>query len=767
MHDRRWKWRPSKKRPGRSQQGVEMKVLMPSPRVRGALMAGAATVALLAGGRAHAQASGAAASQDATTVGELVVTATKREERLRDVPVAASVISSDIIEKRGIVADPGQLLQANPGVRFNNPGSPETSELSIRGSGTARATSADSGVGLYRNGMYIGGGLQFGRTFFRADLFDLQRAEVLRGTLGALYGRNAVGGAINMISAQPVFAHTGWALVDYNPDRSATTIQAVENVPINDNWAVRFGIDSVNQYKGVFFNPVFNRYVDQYHGYVARGQVRYRNGPLDATLLVERQELLIPPVPFQITIAPSAQFPKGYSSPQYILNWDIPGQADLDAKDVIFNGSYEFNWAQLAVTAGYRDRSGDSYTDNDGFSVASLAAARAAGNPAANIDNNANQVAIDHTQIYYGEAHLSGQVEKLRWLIGGDWLRETSNFRLDRERTPTKANSSIGSSGFTTQIWTSGAVYGSVGYDVTDALNVTAELRYTKDRKRASAYGLDLGTQLPNTTPILRDGRFPNTSYNLIATYHVTPSVMTYAKVGTGYRVGGFNAANGDPRQPIPVPFSYGDEKSTTYEVGAKGNLTRQVFLSFAAYHTKVDGVLTQETNGCALGDAVCPVQPTNFVTNAGSGLVDGIELEANAVYHIAGGDFTFSGGASRQYGKFTGGPLKGIRVPQTPNWLANANLDFEHPLVGGASWFANVNYTGQWGGLQDVTLPPFHIDDRQLLDLRGGVRKDHLEVAAYVKNATDEVYAIFRLASNVRWPDDRRSYGFQIRYHW
>lgn len=94
-------------------------------------------------------------------------------------------------------------------MQFNNTGAPSTSELSIRGSGTARATSADSGLGLYRNGVFIAGGIQFGRNFFRADLFDLERVEMLRGTQGALYGRNAVGGAINMIFARPQFVESG------------------------------------------------------------------------------------------------------------------------------------------------------------------------------------------------------------------------------------------------------------------------------------------------------------------------------------------------------------------------------------------------------------------------------------------------------------------------------------------------------------------------------------------------------------------------------
>src|ERR1700754_1934869 len=102
--------------------------------LRTMLACGVATTSVLALGAGPAQAQ--SRSDEATEIGEVLVTARKREERLVDVALAASVFSGDDILQRGTIADPSALLSQVPGVQFNNVGSPTTSELSIRGSGT-------------------------------------------------------------------------------------------------------------------------------------------------------------------------------------------------------------------------------------------------------------------------------------------------------------------------------------------------------------------------------------------------------------------------------------------------------------------------------------------------------------------------------------------------------------------------------------------------------------------------------------------------------
>ena len=105
-----------------------------------------------------AEAASGPSAAEASDISELVVTARKREERLRDVPIAATALGDQQIRDLGGIPNLQSLLSNIPGVNFSNTSNQVTSEVSIRGSGTSRATAAESGVGLYRDGAYLGGG---------------------------------------------------------------------------------------------------------------------------------------------------------------------------------------------------------------------------------------------------------------------------------------------------------------------------------------------------------------------------------------------------------------------------------------------------------------------------------------------------------------------------------------------------------------------------------------------------------------------------------
>ena len=171
------------------------------------------------------------------------------------------------------------LLSNTPGVNFANTSNPTTSEVSIRGSGTSRATTAESGVGLFRNGAYIGGGTVLGRTFTDLDLFDAERIEVLRGVQGGLNGRNAEGGAVNVVSARPTGKQEGFLFATIG-SQERYEIQGVLNVPLDEHWSLRLGVDELSQASGFYRLPLLSRYADQQFRDFYRGQLNYKNGPL-------------------------------------------------------------------------------------------------------------------------------------------------------------------------------------------------------------------------------------------------------------------------------------------------------------------------------------------------------------------------------------------------------------------------------------------------------------------------------------------------------
>ncbi|HQQ09151.1 MAG TPA: TonB-dependent receptor plug domain-containing protein, partial [Novosphingobium sp.] len=140
-------------------------------------------------------------AQDAADdgLGAIVVTAQKRSENIQDVPIAISAVGSEYLESRGIDSI-DKLGTIAPNVKIERaPGSKTISQASIRGSVTINpAITWEPAVGLYLDGVYIAKAQ--GSIF---DVADLERVELLRGPQGTLYGRNALAGAINLVTRKP------------------------------------------------------------------------------------------------------------------------------------------------------------------------------------------------------------------------------------------------------------------------------------------------------------------------------------------------------------------------------------------------------------------------------------------------------------------------------------------------------------------------------------------------------------------------------------
>ena len=160
---------------------------------------------LLAGGSLLAPA--AAFAQDTASSGasarldEIIVTAQKREESLQSTPISIAVLGSEDLEKRGVASLGDFGSGAVPSLRITPvTGRPSSMNVTMRGinPGDATQISRDPTVGIYIDGVYLGRAQGLG-----AEMFDLERMEVLRGPQGTLFGRNAVGGALSMVSKRP------------------------------------------------------------------------------------------------------------------------------------------------------------------------------------------------------------------------------------------------------------------------------------------------------------------------------------------------------------------------------------------------------------------------------------------------------------------------------------------------------------------------------------------------------------------------------------
>ena len=757
--------------------------------MRRALLNFTSVLALAAGAPAlaHAQAAPAAAGspddpraqpgqispepgvRDDTEVGEVVISARKRTERLRDVPVAASVIGADTIDSRGGLTGVKDLVNNIPSVAFGDTSTPLTSEISIRGSGTSRGTSAGSGVGLYRSGAYVGGGQQGGRTFSRFDLFDISQIEALRGTQGALYGRDAVGGAINIITAKPSFTESSYVRasagnVEYGE------VETVINHVLTPKLAFRFSMDLMSQPGGFYRNDTLDAYIDAQatHGY--RAQLRYLDGPLDANLSVERAVNKYPALNLQLYIQPTANYPKGvFIEPMFSRPHNTK---DLDKDEVNqtqFSLTYGFNFGTLNLITLFRDRRSLQQFDNDLYDqgLANLVTSLGLTAPGFTIDPNGGRKNQGHTTTVNQQAYLNGVLgSKVHWLVGGEYLHIDDADTVVIQRTPTRANTSIGTSAPTSQTLESYAAYGSVTYDVTSRLGLTGQLRYTNDSKDFYANLFDLGTGVATAGRLVTGVFNPdNTSYDVTASYKFLTRWLGYVKVGSGFRAGGFNDSLGDPRQPIPVAVSFGNESTTSYELGVKGNITRNIFLTAAGYYTDIDNLIIQTDNGCRATNPACPVAQTNFATDGGAAYVSGFEFETTVNYPLFGGTLFGTVGGSVQSGKITSGVYNNLTPPQLPRYLSSASLNYSHSLPWGWSGTGNLTYSARWGGVQEIAQTP-ELHDYQLLNGRVAVRKGRVEIAGYMRNVADYTYLSFEAAAARRFTTPR-TYGGQVTYRW
>ncbi|HEY2661061.1 MAG TPA: TonB-dependent receptor [Caulobacteraceae bacterium] len=219
-------------------------------QLRSWLALGASTAALMAGAPAFAQASGGASAQTQSTIGEIVVTAQRRSESLQSVPLAVSAFSQDALKTQRL--DGGQNLELSiPNVNYSR-GNFGGYNFQIRGIGTKSVSpTGDPGVSFSINELTVAAN-HLGDT----DFYDVDRVEVLRGPVGTLYGRNATGGAVNVVYAQPSDVFGASITGDYG-NFDSKKINGYVNLPFGDSFAVRlagFYLDrggfGNNQYTG-------------------------------------------------------------------------------------------------------------------------------------------------------------------------------------------------------------------------------------------------------------------------------------------------------------------------------------------------------------------------------------------------------------------------------------------------------------------------------------------------------------------------------------
>lgn len=569
--------------------------------VKTALLAGAAWSAL----STFAMAQDAAPQEGASSLGDVVVSARRRDELLKDVPIAVTAVSAETLENRGS-AEITELARSTPGLTLNSArGSNSTLISFIRGVGQQDPLwGFDPGVGLYIDDVYVAR-----PQAAVLDIFDVERIEILRGPQGTLYGRNTIGGAIKYVTRrigdEPLMSLRG-AYGSYNQVDFVGSVSA----PITENFGVSA---SVANYLRDGFGTNLNTGTEHYNKDVTAARLSAEWTPTDSLFL-----------------RLAADYVEDDSNARHGHREIAPIPAD---EYDTFAGAGDRN---EVITRGI-SLTGE-WNVGDGLTLKSVTAYRD-GQTRGNIDFDNQAAPILDIPAQYDDNQFSQEFQAL--FESDRWSGVAGVFILDATASGA-FDTVVGLAGLTTltrgsvdtRSW---SIYGDFSYDVTDRLAVSLGGRFTHDEKTGTVFRQRyLGIRSPyfgnaSATPFL--GEAPRTNYTdtrefeeftprASISYELTPDVTAYASWGRGFKSGGFDMRGDAVLYPDTVE-GYDPETVETVELGLKGRLFDTFSFATAVFDSAYED--QQITTQYPAGATVASV-----VDNVGSSSIRGWEFEGS-----------------------------------------------------------------------------------------------------------------------------------------
>lgn len=739
--------------------------------------------------------------QASSGLGEIVVTARRTEESLQSVPIAVSALSGDFLDDQNIV-DAAAVSKFTPNVVIHlQPSSLSAASVYIRGIGNNNpAPSFDQAVGMYMDGVYIARAA--GALF---DLVDLERVEVLRGPQGTLFGRNTVGGAVQLVTRKPTDemhaeAKAGYGRYNdwYVKARLDTGYIGGSNIKASitglhrerDGWT-----DNLNE-------PDSND-PGALKGDALMIGLEGDFGALTANYTFDYSKRKGQPAFFQLTNASATN--TAYFGNSAALGGDpllvspdrlkqVYGNGYIDPYGNPINGSVAESKGHVLTLA---------YEASDAITLKSISAYREfTQSNSLELDGQGNQlgVVVDFTSptltsiqpvsMFNGtnvkqdqwqfsqELQLLGSSGNVSYVLGGYYFKEKAaenlsqlitiplppayltGFGLDQDTVDTliAANPGLDLVGFNLMPprWArtkseSTALFGQLSWKVTDQIELTGGLRYTHDKK-----GLIQGTAANARGTVSSN----NLSWLVSASYHVNDDVMVYARATSGYRSGGFSAGTG----AVTPPFK--PEKATAYELGFKGDLLdNRLRLNIAAWYTDYSDMQIPQFNPSTGGVGT-------IVVNAGKATLKGIEVELMAV-PLDGltldGSFGYTDPSYKEYDYFdpvtqtTINVADEVRFPQSPKYSLHLGGQYEAP-IGDMTLTTRLDYSLRGTVFYyplDRTAPyNYDVRSRPDKDLSGRIALSDiqvgggsLEIGIWGRNLTNQ--------ENIDFPIDFGSLGF------
>ena len=726
-------------------------------------------LALLAAGSAVAQ-----SSEPVGVVDDIVVTAQRRSENIREVPFSVATMDQETLTN--VFAGGGDILALSgrvPSLQVESSNGRYAPRFYIRGLGNVDFDfTASQPVSVVMDDVVLESVYLKG-----FPLFDIQQLEVLRGPQGTLFGRNTPAGVIKVDTVKPSDVFGGFGSVGAGNLGSYRAEGAV-NMPINDTLALRVaGLwnhrdDWVNNaYDAAFANPNGDE-IGSFEDRAIRGHLAWTpNSQLSVLGTLQFRDYA-----GTGTLNRANAFTKGsnklndnYDRDTVYYDGGRNNFQKQNTQSQSIQAAYDFGKVTLTGVVGSYQGESLGNGDIDGGVASAAAAGKGYKVPYSVESGTASSDLLQNTY----ELRLSSNGDnRLNWQVGAFYWDErfnliSNNYNGTGNPVPTKQTDIVQKS----DSW---SIFGQANYQLTEALKVTGGLRYTED-SRDYAGKVTIGSPANATGKVSVSDE--QVSWDISALYEVNPNWNVFARIASGYRGPSIQGRN------LPVLTTADSETVMSYEAGFKARLLDG--------RARLNGtVYTYEIEDLQL-TAVGGADNSNRLLNADKGVGKGIEIDGD-IYLGAG--FTLSGGAAWNHTEIkdknavvnncTGGctitdpfvtvggvsraSIDGNPFPQAPEYTANITLDYVKPLTASTEFFASTD----WAMQKDFNIFLYEaVEFRVDTNFEGGLRagwRDHdkgLEAAVYVRNITDEDNVIGAIDFNnlTAFVNEPRTYGVQV----
>lgn len=643
---------------------------------------------------------------------EVIVTAEHREASLQDTQISITALTEKDIAERGI-SNVQDLSSYTPNVRIAPLANGRAGvSISMRGVRQGESqVSFDPAVGMYLDNALIAKG-----TGALLDVAEIERIEVLRGPQGTLYGRNTIGGAINIITKKPANEFEA-SLKTTVGKFGQQDVRGMVNVPIFSggdagDLAARVSLASI-QRDALYDNDFVGGEVSE-TGEKDRTAaiVHLQWTPSDAMKILysyDRSRIDEKPTPVFLTFTPSGSTGITEDKHPDSGNWDGPFQSELEVDGHALNISLDLTDSMtIHSITSQRDMWNYAITESDG-------------GPSPSLVTDDEQ----EDQTFTQEFRLVGQAldSTLSYSTGVYYLDEDGKMDTNvilfggLATIPTVVD-------FANEAW---AVYGQATYDLTDRLHVTFGGRYTEEKREMTKENVGDA-----------EGDFENFSPMVSLSIDWTDDIMSYFKIADGYNSGGFNSRLNDP-----VLFDKGFDSETmrAYELGFKSTFAERVRFNLAVWYSDYDDKQVSQLVGPS----------TNLLTNAGKVTIWGAESEITAQVTDAlelGWSHGYQEPEYDEWDDPTLGDLTNSPFAYAPRNSGDAFAIYEIPFIGQSLLSARLEYSyrdeieflskeNQINGSGALELWNARVTWSEIQ----GPGDSMMRVSAWVKNLKDESY--------------------------